>query len=295
MQDADNTAAENSDAFNSAFASEPPTSGGNEGEGGEGQPRDDHGRFAPKAGDEPTDSGEEAPAPKADPEPEKDHRIPIRELLDERDRRQAAEREREALRQRIAAYERQQQAPQQRPDPSYDPEAYAEYVEQTVGGRVKSVEEMVRDRFVNMTFDSQAEALGTDVFDPMVDAFIQTAGQGGSRDPGLFKEVVEASNPGAALVRWHKRHQARSEVGDDIDGFKQKHRSQLMSDPEFRKEFMAALEAEARGGSVGSSSNISSLPSVNRAPGSAGNQRPGSLGDGPEERFSNAFAPRRRA
>lgn len=288
MQDADTTAAENSDAFNSAFASEPPTSGGNEGEGGEGQPRDDNGRFAPKAGDEPTDSGQEAPAPKAEPEPEKDHRIPIRELLDERDRRQAAEREREALRQRIAAYERQQQAPQQRPDPSYDPEAYAEYVEQTVGGRVKSVEEMVRDRFVNMTFAAEHEQHG-EKFEKAMSALEQ------ARDPRVVSEIQNAVNPGKALMKWHSRHVAHSEVGDDIDGFKQKHRSQLMSDPEFRKEFMAALEIEARGGSTGSSSNITSLPSVNRAPGSAGNQRPGSLGDGNEERFSNAFAPRRRA
>jgi len=261
------------------------------------QSRDERGRFKSEA-----EKAEAAPKT-ADPDEGEGGRVPawrLREIREERDaerrERETERRELEALKRERAAWlqQQQRQQPPQRPDLYNDPDAYADYVEQTVGGRVKTVEEMVRDRFVNMTFDSQAEALGKDVFDPMVNAFIQTAGVGGSVDPQLFRSVVEASNPGAALVRWHKRHQAQTEVGGDIDGYNARLRDKLKKDPEFRKEFMAELEAEARGGSPArSSDNITSLPSLNRAPGGAGRQQLGDLGSSDQEMFSNLTRKRR--
>ena len=98
MQDADTAA--DSDPFAEAFGAPEavtPTAddGGAQNADSGGQPRDEGGRFASKqedSADEPAAGGQEQPQPK--PEPEKDHRIPIRELLDERDRRQAAGRPR---------------------------------------------------------------------------------------------------------------------------------------------------------------------------------------------------------
>lgn len=295
MQD-ENTGAAPNDGLTEALASIPsePAPAVEDRDEPEGGPtRDEQGRFAAKAQAE----ADTAAKASGDDDPAK-HRIPLPDYLSEREKRQAAERRAEEAERRWEAFQRQQQQqrqqPPQRPDLYNDPDAYAEYVEQTVGGRVKTVEEMVRDRFVNMTFDSQAEALGKDVFDPMVNAFIQTAGVGGSVDPQLFRSVVEASNPGAALVRWHKRHQAQTEVGGDIDGYNARLRDKLKKDPEFRKEFMAELEAEARGGSPArSSDNITSLPSLNRAPGGAGRQQLGDLGSSDQEMFSNLTRKRR--
>lgn len=310
MQDADTSAAADSGtSFDAAFSSQPapaPTpepAGGDDGH----QPRDEHGRFAAKAQAE-ADAAAEAGKDAGDDR--EGGQIPswrLREIREERDALKA-ERDRVAAEKaeyerELAVYRRQQrlqreaeQAPQ-RPDPIQDPDAYADFVESTiVGQRVQSVEQVIQDRFVNMTFEAQADVLGKDVFDPMVEAFIATAGVGGSRDGKLFRSVVEAPNPGAALVRWHKRHQAMTEVGDDLDGYNARLKAKLKSDPEFRKEFMAELEAEARGGNPASRSDtITALPSLNRAPGSAGGQRPGSLGETGEERFENAFGRRKRA
>jgi hypothetical protein len=303
MQDDDTQAVENPEAFEQAFAPSEPVDTGDD-DGGEAAPegpaRDEHGRFTKQeaAGDDgDSDAGQKDKTAKGDDEEGEGGRVPawrLREIREERDaerrEREAERRELEQLRAFHAQMQRQQQQRQQpqRPDPINDPDAYAEYLEQTVGSRVKTVEEVVRDRFVNMTFAEQHEQHG-EAFEQAMQA-LETA-----RDPRLVAEIQNALNPGKALMKWYSRHKAMTEVGDDLDGFKKKHRSELMADPEFRKEFMAALEAEARGGDAGRSENVTTLPSVNRAPGSAGNQRPGGLGDTQEDRFSNAFAPRRRA
>lgn len=90
-------------------------------------------------------------------------------------------------------------------------------------------------------------------------------------------------------MKWHREQTARAEVGDDIEGYNAKLRAKLKADPEFRKEFMAELEAEARGGSSeGRSSNVTALPSLNRAPGGGGDrQTPGDLGSTDKEIFAN--------
>lgn len=298
MQDADTSAAADSGtSFDAAFSSQPAPAPAPEPAGGDGddghQPRDEHGRFAAKAqaeADAAAEAGDE-PAPK--PEPERDHRIPIRELLDERDRRQAAERRAAEYERQVQAWQRQQreaeQAPQ-RPDPIQDPDAYADWVQQSIGGEVKTAQQLVREQFVDLTFELAIDKHGQEAVDAAMKALEE------ARDPRAAAEVNAAKNPAKALMAWHKRHQAMTEVGDDLDGYKAKLKATLKSDPEFRKEFMAELEAEARGGNPASRSDtVTALPSLNRAPGSAGGQRPGSLGETGEERFENAFGRRKRA
>lgn len=309
MQDDDTQAVENPEAFEQAFAPSEPVDTGDD-EGGEaateGPARDEHGRFTKQetAGDDgDSDAGPKDKAAKGDDEEGEGGRVPawrLREIREERDairREQEAERrELEALRREREAFLQQQQQRQQRqrPDLYGNPDEVYEYFEQTASQKAKSVEEIFRDWKINSTFEEQHEQHG-EAFEKAMDAFTGAAGMGGSKNMPLFQSVVNAVNPGRELMRWHRRQEAMSAVGDDLDGFKKKHRSELMADPEFRKEFMAALEAEARGGDAGRSENVTTLPSVNRAPGSAGNQRPGGLGDTQEDRFSNAFAPRRRA
>jgi hypothetical protein len=147
-----------------------------------------------------------------------------------------------------------------------------------------------------MTFEAQADVLGKDVFDPMVEAFIARRASAVAVTASCSDRSSKLPTRARHMVRWHKRHQAMTEVGDDLDGYNARLKAKLKSDPEFRKEFMAELEAEARGGNPASRSDtVTALPSLNRAPGSAGGQRPGSLGETGEERFENAFGRRKRA
>ena len=106
--------------------------------------------------------------------------------------------------------------------------------------------------------------------------------------PEEIRAIKAAVNPGKALMRWHRERTAMAEVGGDLEGYKKRLRAEFKKDPEFRKEFMADLDAEARGGNSGrSSTNITDLPSVNRAPGGAGRQQLGDLGGTDKEIYEN--------
>ena len=90
-------------------------------------------------------------------------------------------------------------------------------------------------------------------------------------------------NPGEALVSWHKRNEALREVGDDPSAYKAKiaeeTRQALANDPEFRKQLLEGLRAEAETGDGGKPRTVTRLPaSLNRAAG--GNHLRSDLADG---------------
>lgn len=256
------------------------------------QPRDERGRFKTAA-----ERAEEAAATAkvADPDDDAGGRVPawrLREIREERDqiaaRAEAAERRALEAEQRWQAFQRQQQQQYQqpqRPDPIADPDAFADYVEQTViGGRVKSMEEQFRDWRVNMTFADVHEREG-EKFEAAY-AALQKA------PPEDRTGVMEAVNPGKALMAWFGRQRLLSEAGDDFDGFVRRKQEEWLKDPEVRKRILAEMNAEARGGER-SSENVTSLPSLNRAPGGGGRQEPGTLGSSDQEMFANLTRKRR--
>jgi hypothetical protein len=249
------------------------------------QPRDDHGRFAAKAqaeADAAAAAAGQEPAPQQ--EPEKDHRIPIRELLDERDRRQAAEREREALKQRIAAYERQQrqaaEAPQA-PNPLVDPEGYDLFLREQVDSGTKSARQAAREDFVNLTFDLAIDQHGEEAVSAAM-AALETA-----RDPHAANEIGKAKNPAKALMEWHRGFKARAEVGNDLDGYLKRKQDEWAKDPEVRKRILEEAAAEAR--TPGNRSTVINMPSLNRTTGGGGS-RPGGTPVSDGDFFNDAVA-----
>jgi hypothetical protein len=285
MQSAEDTGVEPNDGLTEALASipsEPEPSGADEADksDGEGPPRDEHGRFA-KAQAEAEAVAKEAD--KGNGEDRDGGQIPswrLREIREERDRIAAAHeadrRELETLKRERAQWQERQrqmreaeQAPQA-PDPIADPQGYQAFVDQQVAARFQSVEQQMRNWRVNMTFADQHEQHG-EAFEKAMQALES------SRDKEAIQSVMEAINPGKALMKWHRKQAAMAEVGDDLDGYNAKLRAKLKADPEFRKEFMAEMEAEARGNSGRSAGNVTDLPSLNRAPGGGGRQSLGVL------------------
>ena len=91
------------------------------------------------------------------------------------------------------------------------------------------------------------------------------------------QRLLRSPNPGEAFVQWHKRNETLREVGDDPAKSREKvaadTRAALLADPEFRKQIIADLQAEANGGTTGKPNTITRLPrSLNGAPGGS---RPG--------------------
>ena len=74
-------------------------------------------------------------------------------------------------------------------------------------------------------------------------------------DQMTVRRIWSSPNPGERLVEWHRERELLREVGNDPTAYKQKvaqaERESLMKDPEFRKQLIEELKAEATGGKGG--------------------------------------------
>ena len=64
-------------------------------------------------------------------------------------------------------------------------------------------------------------------------------------DRALAASIKNAVNPAKALMKWHSRHKAQAEVGDDLDGYLAKKREEWLSDPAVREQVLAKAREEA--------------------------------------------------
>lgn len=83
-------------------------------------------------------------------------------------------------------------------------------------------------------------------------------------DRATVQRIYNAPNPGEELVRWHKRQKTLAEVGDDPAAFREKvqkeAREALLKDPEFRKQLLDGMRAEAGAGEDGTPRTTNRLP-----------------------------------
>lgn len=223
-----------------------------------GPARDEHGRFAARQTEEPEGTSE--PPPGGEEEPKR-HHVPLSEYLSEREKRQAFERRAEEAERERQRYERelaQARQPRREPPPPPnvldDPDGFASHVRQQLRA------EMVRER-IGVSFEDAKEQHG-EAFDK---AFAALRSRYEDGDTRLRDEIVNAPNPGRALMRWHRQQEALREIGDDPTAYRTKLRQELLSDEAFRKEAMAAWGAPAAGQT--DRPNVTGLPSVNGATG----------------------------
>jgi len=115
-------------------------------------------------------------------------------------------------------------------------------------------------------------------------------------DQVTVRRIWSSPNPGDALVRWHKNNETIKRVGDDPSAFEENIRTatreSLMKDPEFRKQVIADLRAEADGNG-GRPNTVTRMPkSLNGASGGNAANRPSPLmtDDSDQAAFENAFA-----
>lgn len=261
---------------------------------GEQEPaRDDKGKFAKDGKAEP----EKVVEP--DPKTGKDHRVPVRELTSEREKRQAAEAETARLKSEleankktsgdevaklnakldgILAAQRQQPLPKaeqpkkdEPPDMFADPEGYRAWQQRQVAAAVGETRRELTERFIDSSFGLARDA-DEATFDKAY-AALRTLDPRNPLDVATVRNITNAPNPGSALMKWHRQQEALREVGTDPGKYREKvaadTREALMKDPEFRKQVIAELKAEAEGASDGRPRTITRLPkSLNGASGS---------------------------
>jgi hypothetical protein len=217
---------------------------------------------------------EEAPAaqqPVAQEQPQETHRVPLRELLDERERRQAAERQFEELRRQFEMVRKQQEeaAKKAQPVPEFW-EKPEDSVRHQIQQEISPLREMQaqfeqalaaqREQFSRMQAVSQHGEQAVN------DAFSELAKRVQS-DPSArydYQRIMESPHPYGALVEWHKREQAVKEFGSDPNAYREKLSASLLDDPAFLAKALERAQAQARGAQQAPMVTRKSLPSVSK-------------------------------
>lgn len=191
---------------------------------------------APKPDDK---SATVEPTPELAKPEQQDHRVPLVELLNEREKRQNYERQiederrhRQALERRIAEFQRQQEPKPQTPDIFENPQGFVETLEQ-------KFERKLREQEANFSL-KMAHRQHRKEFETAYENLIRE----GQSNPAVVQSIVAHSDPGEALMLWHKQRTLMEKVGGDFDGYMKKREEELLNDPEFRKRFADTLRAE---------------------------------------------------
>ena len=236
------------------------------------KPRDEKGRFAPKAEKAPevvtAPAQEKPPADKVEDKPERGE-IPAWRLREEADAKREWQSKAEQAERRAAEIERQFAATQQQlnaiqrqfaekqnppPDMYADPEGYQRHQAQTLQQQLRQRdvqfdERLARIKFGDELYDKAEKALESHVRLNPNDPFIQT--------------LVAAPQPAFELVKWFRQQETQTRLaGKSLDDLLKEEREKALSDPAFLAQAIEKAKAAAQ--PVHPQAN-STIPSLNRA------------------------------
>jgi hypothetical protein len=230
-------------------------------------------------------------------------RVPAGRLREESEARRAAEAERETLRSKLAETEAngkkqidelnarfeelraavakpqpalQQQAqvePAKIPDLFEDPQGFIAHMKRQQDESLAQLRGQMEAQRVETSL-SMAHQKHGETFIAAFDA-VKKLDPAKPENRALVQSMYRAPNPGDELVRWHKRNETLREVGDDPTSYKariaEETRKALMADPEFKRQVVESLRADATNGETGKPRNITRLPqSLSRVTGGNG-------------------------
>lgn len=236
------------------------------------QPRDEHGRFAPKGEHEPEAVAPPAPegaspAPEMKPEPTLEHPA----LLGERRRRQEAENRARELEQQIAQFQQRQVQPtpeQGPPDIFEDPEGYTRWIrEEAKREALSGVQQTVQQTGYQARLEV-SEMLARDKyqdFDEKLQVFADLVNQ----NPALAVELQKQINPAEYAYRTAANYSQVSQLGSlDMDALKQQLREELkaemLADTQSKLQTIPpTLAAERNVGNRGAGPSWSGPTSIN--------------------------------
>lgn len=195
---------------------------------------------------EPEQTGEDVGEPPA-PEPDRQREIPVTALLDEREKRQEAQRKAEEydrqLREMRAEMQRLKEPKQEAPDWFENPQEAAKFhntqVEQQFQARMLQQSKFLAER----EFGSETVTEAVQYFD---------------RYPAASQQFKDHPSPFHAAVEFYQRQKVAQEIGSDPESYKAKLREEL------RKELEA--EMTQTGAALQSSKPKAPPPSAARAP-----------------------------
>jgi len=265
------------------------------------QPRDEGGRFAPKAKEPEQVEPQAQPDATATPEPEaKDEgNVPSWRLRELREARDAAEQkaqreaqERYALQQQFAAMQRELaslKAPKPEPvDFFQDPDAAMNQRLAPVQSEMERFKTDLRMEFSReLAVLKHGEAVVTEVEDAVAKAM-----QANHPDmPSLSAQVRQSSNPVETVIKWYQRNKLMETTGGDLNKYREQVLEEALKDPKYQARLLEATRSQVQA----NPSTIKLPPSLNKATGAGiSNAEPddGDMSDG--ALFRSAMGSRRR-
>ena len=236
------------------------------------QPRAPDGKFAPKGQPQPQQR-----------QPE-DHRVPLREMLDERERRQRIEAEYNQLLQHIQQQQRAQQP--QGPETIFD--APDEYLNQRV---ITPLRQEMQMEMMRRTDAQSREFANVQFGEQVVNAALADIARIRQTPQGefVFRQIMQAGHPYGELVKWHNQARAQAAIGHDPQAWLRQQQQAWFNDPKVQEAMAQHLRQkyarqQQQDGS-GNPPNVSLPPSLSSVPSTSG--RNVELGDLSSESLFN--------
>lgn len=241
------------------------------------QPRDEHGRFAPKEAEAtPAEQPVEAKAAEQPEQPkDEDGKVPSWRLRELREAREAAERRAEetgrreyALQQQLQAMQRQLaqlQQPKQEPvDFFQNPDGALDQRIQPLRGEIDQFKNELR---LEMSRELAVVKHGEQAVTEMERAIEQAMREGHPDMQTLAYRMRQSSNPAGVAMQWYQQSRLVKETGGDLSAYRQRVLDEALKDPAFQAKVMEAARGQAPVVQNGRP-NIQLPPSLSRIPGS---------------------------
>lgn len=212
---------------------------------------------------------QQAPA-KTETQQQTDAPVPAGRLREESEARRRAEREVADLRARLAAFEVQPRQQQQTPPPKKTDvfDNPSEFVKQEVTPLLDQFRQEFQMTREAISADNAVRVYGED----NVSAARASLEQGMARhDPNAwatYNRAMSSHDPYGVITRWHMDREVLTQIGGDLESFKQRILDEAMKNPEFQKQVFAAAkgQAQANGSQVNRpaviQSQVPNLPSL---------------------------------
>lgn len=244
------------------------------------QPRDEHGRFAPKAEvEQPQEQPPEQPA-KTEAPPAQGEAVPQWRLMEVVEARRQAESRAQQLETQLhqlsARLNQLTQQPKESKDLFVDPDGF-------VRDKVEPIQQQFEAAIARLREDN-SKLLATEKFgDEVVTAAFNEMDRAMKTGTGRYDyaRIMQSPHPYGELVKWHKQQQARQTVGDDPEGWLKTTLAERGKDPAKRAELLAMLGGQpAQSGAAPQQQSIVRMPpSLNRQSGVTANGNAGTMDD----------------
>jgi hypothetical protein len=247
------------------------------------QSRDDSGRFATPAVQSAAAEPIVEPQTQGN-EPHTGGNVPVGAVQAEREKRQAAQHEAEALRREVAELRGMVKAtsqPAPQPQQEKPPVSIFENPDEYLQSQLSPVQQTIQEMREEL-WESRAAALHTQ---GAIDAAKEAANAlaGTPQGKALHQQITASGNPFDNLVKWHKQQEAYAKVGSDPEAWLNSELEKKLADPAFLAQ---AIERARAGAAPAPGSrqqpvtnlppSLSKLPSGGNAP-AAGDQSDAAL------------------